>query len=270
MHRHLELLAVLGGGDGLGVGADQLDAVARRARRARRSSMARLSAVWPPRVGRTASGRSRSMIAREDVDVERLDVGGVGELGVGHDRRRVRVGEDHAVALLAQHPAGLRARVVELAGLADDDRARSRSAGSTRCRSRRGIYCGSGPSASSNSVEQVADVVGPGPGLGVVLHAEGRRARCARSPSITPSLRLTWVTSARRRASPATTAKLWFWLVISTAPVGEVAHRVVAAVVAERQLVRCRRRAPAPAAGGRGRCRRPAPRRAGRRMASTA
>src|SRR5690606_42059030 len=38
---------------------------------------------------------------------ERLDVGGVGEVGVGHDRRRVRVGEDHAVALVPQHAARL-------------------------------------------------------------------------------------------------------------------------------------------------------------------
>jgi hypothetical protein len=35
----------------------------------------------------------------EDLEVERLDVGAVGELGVGHDRRRVRVGEHHPVAL---------------------------------------------------------------------------------------------------------------------------------------------------------------------------
>ena len=55
-------------------------------------------------------------------DVERLDVGGVGELGVGHDRRRVRVHEHDAVALFAQHAARLRARVVELARLADHDR----------------------------------------------------------------------------------------------------------------------------------------------------
>src|SRR3972149_2645750 len=37
------------------------------------------------------------------VGSDRLDVGGVGELGVGHDRRRVRVDEDHPVALFAQH-----------------------------------------------------------------------------------------------------------------------------------------------------------------------
>ena len=62
--------------------------------------------------------------ARQRRDVERLDVGRVGELGVGHDRRRVRVHEDDPVALFAQHAARLRARVVELARLPDDDRAR--------------------------------------------------------------------------------------------------------------------------------------------------
>jgi hypothetical protein len=38
----------------------------------------------------------------------------------------VRVDEDDAVAFLAERAAGLRARVVEFAGLADDDRARRR------------------------------------------------------------------------------------------------------------------------------------------------
>ena len=53
---------------------------------------------------------------------DRLDVGGVGELRVGHDRRRVGVDQDDPQALGAQHAAGLGAGVVELAGLADDDR----------------------------------------------------------------------------------------------------------------------------------------------------
>ena len=44
------------------------------------------------------------------------------ELRVGHDRRRVRVDEDDLVALLAERLGALRPGVVELAGLADDDR----------------------------------------------------------------------------------------------------------------------------------------------------
>jgi hypothetical protein len=69
------------------------------------------------------------LLRRDDhLDVlgrKRLDVGGVGELRVGHDRRRVRVDQADPEALLAQHPARLCARVVELAGLADDDRPRA-------------------------------------------------------------------------------------------------------------------------------------------------
>src|SRR5262249_14741627 len=53
------------------------------------------------------------------LDIERLEVGRVRPLGVGHDRRRVRVHEHDAVPLASQHAAGLRPRVVELAPLAD-------------------------------------------------------------------------------------------------------------------------------------------------------
>ncbi len=59
----------------------------------------------------------------DDLGRQRLDIGRVGELRVGHDRRRVRVDQHHAVALTAQHLAGLHAGVVELAGLADHNRA---------------------------------------------------------------------------------------------------------------------------------------------------
>jgi hypothetical protein len=52
-----------------------------------------------------------------------LDVGDIGHLGVGHDRRRIAVDENDAIALLAQRLARLRARIVELARLPDDDRA---------------------------------------------------------------------------------------------------------------------------------------------------
>ncbi len=57
----------------------------------------------------------------DDLGRDRLDVGAVGELRVGHDRGRVGVDQDDAVALLAQGLAGLDAGVIEFAGLADDD-----------------------------------------------------------------------------------------------------------------------------------------------------
>ena len=61
--------------------------------------------------------------ARHDLGSEWLDVRGIGEIGVGHDGGRIRVREDDAVALFAQHSTRLSAAVVELACLPDDDRA---------------------------------------------------------------------------------------------------------------------------------------------------
>jgi hypothetical protein len=104
---------------------------------------------------------------------DRLDVGRVGHLRVGHDRRRIAVDEDDAVALLAQRLAGLGAGVVELAGLADDDRPGADDqdrlqVGALRHAPSRVVHQG------DEAVEQVADVVRPGRGLGVALEAERR------------------------------------------------------------------------------------------------
>jgi hypothetical protein len=73
-------------------------------------------------VGSRASGFSLAMIFQH-LPGDGLDVGHIGHVRVGHDGRRVAVDQDDAVALLAQRLAGLGAGVVELAGLADDDRA---------------------------------------------------------------------------------------------------------------------------------------------------
>ena len=59
----------------------------------------------------------------KDFRHERLDVGAVRNFGVGHYRRRVGIHEHHPVALSRQRPAGLGPGVVELARLADHDRA---------------------------------------------------------------------------------------------------------------------------------------------------
>ena len=80
---------------------------------------------------------------RDGVPVQRLDVRRVRELGVRHDRRRVRVHEDDAVALAPEHPARLRPRIVELAGLADHDRTRAEHENRLEVRPfrhRRGVY----------------------------------------------------------------------------------------------------------------------------------
>ncbi len=61
----------------------------------------------------------------DDFRGDRLDIGPVRHLRIGHDRGRIRIDEDDAIAFLAQRLAGLRPRIIELAGLTDDDRARA-------------------------------------------------------------------------------------------------------------------------------------------------
>ena len=61
LHRLAERLAVLGAVDRVVVGADQLDPEPLQVPSSC-SALARLSAVWPPSVGSSASGRSRSRI----------------------------------------------------------------------------------------------------------------------------------------------------------------------------------------------------------------
>ena len=77
--------------------------------------------------GRPGRQQAVGLFAFEDAldrgDRDGLEVDDVGDAGVGHDRGRVRVEQDRPNALVAQRPAGLRAGVVELGGLADDDRA---------------------------------------------------------------------------------------------------------------------------------------------------
>jgi hypothetical protein len=67
-------------------------------------------------------GRSFSMILATNLGRDRLDIGRVRQCRVGHDRGRVRIHQDDPVAFFLQRLAGLRAGIVELAGLADDDR----------------------------------------------------------------------------------------------------------------------------------------------------
>ena len=55
-------------------------------------------------------------------EAERLDIGAVGQIRVGHDSRRIRIDEHHFEPVGLQRLARLRAGIVELAGLADDDR----------------------------------------------------------------------------------------------------------------------------------------------------
>ena len=120
-HQLLEDLAVLALVDRLEVRADELDAVLLE-----HAVLVQLDrGVERGLAAERREDRVGLLLGDDRLDHlpgDRLDVGRVGEVGVGHDRGRVGVDQDDAHALLAQHPAGLRARVVELAGLADHDR----------------------------------------------------------------------------------------------------------------------------------------------------
>ena len=122
-HRLLERLTVLGQLNGADVGPDQLDAVARQ----HPALGQRLREVQ----GRLPAHRRQQGVRPlplenlfQALGGERLQVHPRRELGVGHDRGRVVVDQDHLEALLEQRLARLAARVVELPGLADHDRPR--------------------------------------------------------------------------------------------------------------------------------------------------
>ncbi len=57
----------------------------------------------------------------DDPPGDRLDIGRIRHAGIGHDRGGIRVHQDYAIAFLAQRLAGLRAGIIELARLPDDD-----------------------------------------------------------------------------------------------------------------------------------------------------
>ena len=157
LHRLAEQLAVLGHLDRLAAGADHLDAVPgedAHLLEAQRGVEAGLAAHRrQERVGLLALDD-----LGDDLGRDRLDVGGVGELRVGHDRRRVRVDEDHPVALLAQRLAGLGARIVELAALADDDGPRA----DDQDRADVGALRHQGPRDKCRRVRQIARVIDEG------------------------------------------------------------------------------------------------------------
>ena len=112
-----------------------------------------------------------------DLGRDRLDVGGVGELGVGHDRRRVRVHQDHPVALVLERLAGLRARIVELAGLADHDGAGPdhHDRGDVAAAGHRAA-AGRQPIDATKRAKRCAGILRAGRGFRVVLDREDRPA----------------------------------------------------------------------------------------------
>ncbi len=119
-HRVLEQLTVLGHLDGLDRRADQLHVVF--VERAGRREIHREVQRRLPADGRQQRIRPLALDdRREDFRREGLDVRPVGQLGIGHDRRRIAVDENHLQPFGAHRLARLAAGVVELARLPDDD-----------------------------------------------------------------------------------------------------------------------------------------------------
>ena len=110
----LEQLPVLAAVDRVDVGADQLDAVLLQ-HAVLVEADRDVERGLPAEGGQQRVGALLGDDLLDELRGQRLDVGGVGDLGVGHDRRRVAVDQADPQALRLEHPAGLGAGVVELA-----------------------------------------------------------------------------------------------------------------------------------------------------------
>ena len=124
-HGLLEFLAILGGGDRFGVGADQFGGSGSPDESALVQCHGEIETGLPTE---RREDRIRTFAfddARHDLPREGLDVRAIREIGIGHDRRRIRIGEHDAVTLVLQHAARLGPRIIEFTGLTDHDRPRS-------------------------------------------------------------------------------------------------------------------------------------------------
>ena len=123
-HGLVKELAVLAALDGGQVAADHLDAVL-----VERAVFRQLDGgVQTGLAAQRGQQHVRALFLDYALDKfggDGLDIGAVGKTRVGHDGRRVGVDQDDLKAILLEHLAGLGAGVVELAGLADDDGART-------------------------------------------------------------------------------------------------------------------------------------------------
>ena len=120
VHRLPEKLTIFGLDDCRFAGADQLDAVPLEDTRASERHCGvegRLAAHCRQQRLRPFAGND----LRDHFRGDRLDIGRVGQLRVGHDRRRVRIHQDDPIPLAFQRLARLRAGVIEFAGLPDHD-----------------------------------------------------------------------------------------------------------------------------------------------------
>ena len=123
-HGLVKEFAVLATLDGGQVATDHLDAVL-----VERAVLCQLdSGVQTGLAAQRGQQRVRVLLlnhALDELGSDRLNIGAVGKTRVGHDGCRVGVDQDDLKAILLEHLAGLGAGVVELTGLANNDRART-------------------------------------------------------------------------------------------------------------------------------------------------
>ena len=114
---------------------------------------------------------------------DRLDIGRIGQPRIGHDRGRVGVHQDDAVALVLQRLAGLHAGIIELAGLADHDRAGAddEDALDVGALGHERLLALALVDHLDEAVEEIVAVGRAGRGLGVILHREGRLVGAAQA-----------------------------------------------------------------------------------------
>ena len=131
-HQFLETLAVLATLDGVGLGADHFHTVLFQnagSEKLHRSVEAGLPAergeqskltFGPERLhlGQFAHDNFLNRFGRD-----RLDVGAVGKFRIGHNRGRIGIHQHHAIAFLLERLTGLRARIIKLTRLPNNNRA---------------------------------------------------------------------------------------------------------------------------------------------------
>ncbi len=177
LHRFLKHLAILSAFNGLERRTEQLDVVFLQHALLRELYGEVQSSLAAQRRKQAVRALLRDNFCHE-LDLQRLDVDAIRDMRIRHDRGRVRVHEHDLEAFLFQGAAGLRARVVELRGLANNDRAGANDHDFFEIFL---LWHGLFPflQHSPELVEQIHVVVWSWGCLRMILHGENRQLRMA-------------------------------------------------------------------------------------------
>ena len=133
LHRLFEQQAVFRFLNRLQIGADQLDAVALQ-RAVLRQSDGEIEGGLAPHGGQQGVGALLFDHPGHHLGGERLHVGAIGHVRIGHDRGGVGIHQHHLESVGAERFAGLSSGVIKLAGLSDHNRAGSQEQNATQIR----------------------------------------------------------------------------------------------------------------------------------------